>query len=296
MGSDTAIDLSKLPPPAVIEDLSFDAIVAARKSDLQSRVDALGDAALSASVALALASPAELLTKDIEQAAYRELIQRARVNDAARGNMLATARGRDLDNLGANLEVQRLDGEEDETYRARIASAPDGWSVAGPEGAYKFHARSASPLVADVQVISPAPGQVLIYVLSTAPTGAPDAPTLAAVQAACSAADVRPLTDHVVVVAATIAAYDITATLHIAGGLDSEAVALAAEAAVRAYAASRRRIGRGVAERLVAGALAAPGVENIDRPPGAGDIPAVVGVAPVLGSVTLTLVVGGAGV
>ena len=45
---------------------------------------------------------------DPDDPAYRELLIRQRVNDAARGVMLATASGTDLDNLAANFNVERL--------------------------------------------------------------------------------------------------------------------------------------------------------------------------------------------
>lgn len=56
---------------------------------------------------------------------------------------------------------------------------------AGPRGACEYHARSASPDVANVAIDSPAPGQVRVTVLARDGTGEEAAPLLDMVQAAC---------------------------------------------------------------------------------------------------------------
>lgn len=292
----TAADLAQLPPPPVVEVLDFEAVLDARKADLQARIDALGDPALSASVAAALASEAEPLVIDLEQAAYRELVLRARVNDAARAGMLATATGADLENLAANLGVTRLAGEEDERLRLRAFLGPETFSVAGPELAYVGLALGASLLVADVRVTSPAPGQVRVAVLSTAADGVADAALLATVAAVVGAKKKRPLTDQVSVVSAAVANWTVTATLKLAADVLQGPVLDAAGAALAAYAAGRRRIGRGVARAGVEAALMRPGVENLTLAAPLADIAAAADMAPVLGVVTLNAVVGGSGV
>ena len=50
----------------------------------------------------------EPITKLLQENAYREVILRQRINDAAVANMLAWAQGSDLDNLVANWNVSRL--------------------------------------------------------------------------------------------------------------------------------------------------------------------------------------------
>lgn len=69
-----------------------------------------------------------------------------------------------LDNLAYIETVTNIDdanGGEDEEgddhYRERLYLAPNGWSNAGPIGAYKFFAMSASKDIIDVAVITPAP-------------------------------------------------------------------------------------------------------------------------------------------
>ncbi|PJN94872.1 baseplate assembly protein, partial [Amaricoccus sp. HAR-UPW-R2A-40] len=94
-----AIDLSRLPPPDVVERLDFETILGAMKADLIARAPDL---------APALALESEPAVKILEVAAYRELLLRARINDAARAVMIATATGADLDHLAALFGVARF--------------------------------------------------------------------------------------------------------------------------------------------------------------------------------------------
>ena len=86
---------------------------------------------------------------------------------------------------------------DDEYYSIMIASQ-DGFSSAGPTGAYEYFAKSVSTDIADVLVNSPSPGQVNLYVLMDDGTPAGDE-IKNQVAAACSADERRPATDYVVV-------------------------------------------------------------------------------------------------
>lgn len=100
------------------------------------------------------------------------------------------------------------DEEDDEHLRERIRLAPSSFSCAGPRDAYKFWAKSASALVSDVSVLSPAPGEVDVYVLKTGGQ-LPDVNLLNSVDAILSDDAVRPLTDNVTVKAPTGVDYTI---------------------------------------------------------------------------------------
>jgi phage-related baseplate assembly protein len=303
------VDLSQLPAPAAIESLDFETIVADMKADLIARATAQ-DAGLGSAVTLTLALESEPLTKLLEVCAYRELVIRADFNARWQQSMLAFAVGTNLDVAAANVDVQRLalvdspraystnpeDWEGDDALRARAAAASNELSVAGPVLAYQAVAKNASALVADVAVSSPTPGAVRVSILSTATDGVADGDLLALVTAALSPDEVRPFTDNVNVVSASIAAWNVVATLYCADGLDTDTIEAAATAAVLAYGAARRKQGRGVALDLVKGALGVPGVENMLVTSPAADIAAVAETAPVLGTVTLTMVVGEDGV
>ncbi|CAJ1003870.1 baseplate assembly protein [Brevibacillus aydinogluensis] len=117
------------------------------------------------------------------------------------------------------------DKESDDAYAERIRQAPESFSVAGPEGAYEFLARSASPLIADVKVLSPSPAVVEIRPLLQN-GGIPDQDIIDKVLAACSARDARPLTDFVQVLAPEIVSYDIDLTYWISTKDSSVATAI----------------------------------------------------------------------
>ncbi len=269
MSGFTAIDLGGLPVPDITETLDFEAVLAALKSSLLGFAPDLADV---------LALESEPLVKFLEVVAYREVLVRARVNDAARAVLLPTATGADLDNLAAFFAVLRLVKvpadplavppvaavmEADADFRARVSLALEGFSTAGPRGAYLFHALSADGRVKDAGVVSPTPGEVRVTVLSTVSDGAPALDVISAVSEALNAEDVRPLCDTVNVQAATIVPYVVTASLSFFDGPDSARVRAQAEQAVTAYVASAHRVGRPVRVGAILAALYQQGVSNV---------------------------------
>jgi len=227
------IDLSRLPVPDIVETIDFENLLAERKTRLVS----LYPTDQQADVAATLELESEPMTILLEENAYREVVLPQRVNDAARAVMLAYAKGTDLDHLAALFDVARLTlvkadpehkilqvEESDTDLRKRTQLAPQGFSVAGPEGAYISHALNASAQVLDVSATSPAPCEVLITVLSRIGDGSADDALIDAVKAVLQDDDVRPLTDKVTVQSAEIVRYEIRATLIFFAGPDAEVV------------------------------------------------------------------------
>lgn len=265
----TPIDLSTVPPPAVVEALSYETILAAMLADLQER-----DPQFSA---LVESDPAY---KILEVAAYREMLIRQRVNDGARAVMLATSTGTDLENLGALFGVTRktLDEgdataippvpptyETDAALRYRIQLALEGMSTAGPVGAYEYHALSVDG-VKSVGIQGPPdtdPGEVLVTILSAEGDGTAGSPLISAVDAALNAEDVRPLTDNVTVQSASVVSYEIIATLFVSPGPDPLAVQAAALASVQAFVADRHRVGADIRLSALYAALHVGGVDRV---------------------------------
>lgn len=103
------------------------------------------------------------------------------------------------------------DLEDDDPYAERIHQAPESFSVAGPDGAYIYWARTASQSIIDVSVRSPSPGAVEIRPLLQGGE-IPGQEILDAVLEVCSPKTVRPLTDNVQVLAPEQVSYDITLT------------------------------------------------------------------------------------
>ena len=297
MSSLTAIDLSKLEPPALVQALSFETIYAAVRTRMQALCDEAGipfDATVES-------EPSAML---LQAAAYVELLLRQRVNDAARGVMVAFATGSDLDQLAAVFGVQRLvitpatvDGlgnpipammEDDTAFRARVVLAPEGYSVAGPEGAYIFHALSAHADVLGASVASPDPGEVVVTILSRTGNGVAAAPLLAAVDAYLSAEERRPLTDFDTIQSATIVNFAITATIRTFSGPDSSTVMDAVQASAEAFAAEVHRLGRDVTLSAVYAALHVPGVSKVTLTSPSADIAIAADEAPWCTAINLT--------
>lgn len=262
--SDT-IDLSRLPPPAVVEVLDYEAILAQRKARLLELLPAEQRMAL----ATVLDLDSEPATIQLQENSYRELVLRHRINQAARSVMLATATGTDLDALVALLGVGRMQiaqdvFESDDDLRRRAQLSLEGTTSAGSRGSYQFHALSAHPDVADVYVDSPTPGEVRLYVLSRRGNGTPSAQVLQAVYDSVSAEDVRPLSDFVSVVGAELVSFDVAASLFVQTGPAPSAVLESARAALQAFLDRPRRIGASVAISAIYSELHQPGVVRVD--------------------------------
>lgn len=273
-GSFTSVNLSQLPAPAVIEVLDFEAMFDESLTALQA-LDPTFDALL----------PSDPAFKILEVCTYLRLLDRQRVNDAARGVMLAYAVGSDLDQLAAIFGIgrQMLDPgkpqqgvppryESDEDFRRRIQLGPEGFSVAGPEGAYVFHALSADARVLDASATSPSPGQVVVSVLSREGDGTASQGLLDIVEAKLSADDVRPLTDQVLVKPATIVNYMVDAALFTFAGPDSQVVLAEARTRLDRYISESHRLGRDVTRSGMFAALHAEGVQRVEITNPAKDI------------------------
>ncbi|WJZ70005.1 baseplate protein [Vibrio phage PVP-XSN] len=116
----------------------------------------------------------------------------------------------------SNIEITAggADREDNDSYRYRIYQAPNGFSIAGPEDAYKYWASSANSSIVDVSATSPSAGVVEIRPLlenGEIPTQA----ILDQVENALSPKTIRPLTDQVQVLAPNVVNYNIDFTYFI---------------------------------------------------------------------------------
>lgn len=258
------IDISQLPPPNVVEPLHYDQLFDERKA----RLIALYPEDQQAAMRDVLSRESEPLVKLLQENAYRELILRQRINEAASANMLAFAQGQDLDHLAANFNVKRLtvagqEQESDTDLRLRTQRAFEGLSVAGPRGAYEYHALSADGRIADATADSPAPCDVLVTVMSRHGNGAADEPLLDVVRHALNDETVRPVGDRVTVQSAHIVDYAINATLYVNPGPEQELILEAARSAVARYVNEQRRLGRSIRRNKIIGALDVSGVQDV---------------------------------
>lgn len=291
-----ALDLSRLPAPEVIEPLDAETLIKAFIGTFVPLYEARFGVTYDTSKIES--EPAVILG---EAFSWLRLLDRQRVNDAAKAVLLPFASGGNLDNLGSFFGVERAAGEPDAAFRIRLMAAPDAYAAAGPVAAYVYHARTASPLlVKDVGVRSPSPGAVLVSILSnerdedgnelngTASTG-----LLQVVRSRLNRNDIKPLTVDLSVQAAAVTEIDVALTIVVPSGPDPLLVKRNAEKAVRAYAAERHAVGRvWRIDGLVASARV-PGVEYLQTVSPQNDIDPGYDGAVYMRSLTISVEAGG---
>ena len=270
------IDFSSIPAPEIIETLDYESILAAMLADLQARDP----------------SYTEILESDpgvkiLEVAAARELILRQRMNDALRATLLRYASGGDLDNLATFYNVTRLTNETDEQFRARVIDRIMGSSAAGGASWYRYHAMTADPDVRDVSVSSPAPGEVLVAVLSRVGTGLASAELLEAVDGVVQGDSVRVITDTVSVTAATIKTVNVTAQVYLYPETPTS-VFTNLEAQLRAAFAAQAGLGWDVTTTWLIAQLHPSGVQRVVLTAPTQTVVCSPTEAPALGVVSLT--------
>jgi phage-related baseplate assembly protein len=147
--------------------------------------------------------------KILEIVAFREMLLRERINNAAKANLLAFASGDDLDYLAEFYGVERQEGEVDDAFRLRIKAKIAAFSNAGSKEHYRFHALSSSPHVKDALASSPNPGVVKISILSDSEDGRASEDLLEIVRNYINRDDIKMLTDTVQVVGCNIIPLDV---------------------------------------------------------------------------------------
>lgn len=275
------IDLGGLPAPNVIEALDYEAILADYKTLARERL----------ATVLPDWNPdreSDPIVMVLESCAYRELVTRARVNDAARSGLLAFAAGGDLDHLAAFYGVARLANETDAAFRLRVQQHIIGWANAGGAAHYRYWALSADAGVADAAVDSPAPGLVRVAVLAGTVDGTPSPATLEAVRAILARDDVRVLTDTVEVVPATIIPVAITAQVWLYPETPTAVFDQLAAGLTEALG-RERGLGWDLTRSWLTARLHVAGVHRVELTAPAADVTAGADSCVALASVTLTL-------
>lgn len=156
------------------------------------------------------------------------------------------------------------DIESDDSFRERAHEAPERFSTAGPDGAYKYHVKSVSSLISDVCVYSPTPGVVEIRPLLTGGI-IPGTELLDAVSEHLSDKQIRPLTDNVQVLAPEAVTYDIELSYYVKAGADLTSVQSGVAQAVDDFVDWQKAvIGRDInPSKLVSMVMDVPGVKRV---------------------------------
>lgn len=291
--STTAIDLSQLPEPTIVEQIDYETILAEGIKDYYDRMDATG-------VEYTKLRESDPAYKLAEVFAYREMLVRQRANDSAKAVLLAYATGSDLDHKAAEKNLtRRLISEATETsdavyetdasLRKRVQLAPEGYTTAGSEGSYLFHGMNADSRVKDIQPFSPTEGVVSIYVLSTEGDGTASETLLSNVSAALNQKEIRPLTDHVNVYSASIINYSVEAVLDTGSGPDSDTILAAAAVALSNYTKEVHALNQKATISGIYKALQQDGVIDVDLIQPTQNIVASLGQAPYCNSVNISL-------
>lgn len=216
------IDLGKYPAAPMFNTLTLDEIKQAHFEHVRNSEGVNLDEGAS--------NPA---TQVIDAGAYRELLVREQFDAQALQLFITDAQDELLDLIGLTYyQTPRLEGESDERYRQRLLLSPQGFSTAGPDDAYAFHALSSDVRVLDADPFSPTPGVVHVAILDKDYPHLPSDELVAKVDAHLSAAERRPLTDHVTVFPATILQYAAVIDIEVERGASLNVVDDAANAAL----------------------------------------------------------------
>ncbi|WDE04685.1 baseplate J/gp47 family protein [Thalassomonas viridans] len=288
MSAYNLLDLSRVPVPDIIEALDFESIYQQLKDQLL---------AINPDYREVLALESEPMAVLLQSFAYRELLLRAQINDATRANMLASATGADLDNIGARYNVGRLvvqeadDStipvtpqilEDDTSYRRRIQMAFNGLNTAGSENSYIFHALSADSRVTDADVVSPQPSDIVLTILSKENgDGSASDELLAKVRNYFGLSDdgsallaqtgsdepehgVRPLGDRLTIKSAGVQSYQIRAEISLLAGPGKENTLALVHSALQAYTRENQTLGKKVTLLGIYTALNQAGVDSVN--------------------------------
>ena len=140
---------------------------------------------------------------------------------------ISTAQNTDVTRGGSDIET-------DDELRERIKLAPSAFSVAGPAEAYIYWAKTASATIADVACVTTQPGEVTLYPLCIGGAEAPQ--TLRdQIAAICSADNIRPQNDSVLVANPDRLTYAIDVNIITYTGTTDDTVKKAVEDSLQNY-------------------------------------------------------------
>lgn len=137
------------------------------------------------------------------------------------------------------------DDEEADALRERIRQAPEKFSNAGSKGAYRYHTLSAHQSIIDVAILSPSPGVVNIYPLTT--DGNPTDEILKIVLKYLNDDKIKPLTDYVQVLSPDKKDFRIKAEIYLYKDADAASVNTTINAKLGEYKAQlSQKLGKSV--------------------------------------------------
>lgn len=284
----TTLDLSAVPPPTIIKELDYEAIVArqnARFQGLWEGLRAVHTDLPAYDVSMLETDPAVTLN---EAESYREILLLGAINDAARARLLAFAKDGDLDQLAVFYDVYRLPGEDDTRLKIRVILAIQGRSTGGPKERYQSVAMSSDLRVewAEPYRIGRSP-VIYVAIFSTEADGVASADLLSKVSAALTADSVQLVNDTIIVQPAVRKVANLSADVWLLPDAD-EATVARAEANLRAAWETEQKLGRDLVSAWWVSKLMISGMHKV-APTSTADESALPTEAISIGSVSLTL-------
>lgn len=285
----SAIDLTSLPTPQVIGELSYDTIVSRQNTQFQTEWDALRDTYPDLppyDVSMLETDPAVILN---QSESYREMLLLARINEAARARLLAFAFGSDLDQLAVFYDVVRLFGEDDARLKLRVILAIQGRSPGGPKERYKSIVMNSDLRVESVEVYRVGRSPLInVAVYSTEPNGVASADLLSVITAALVDENVQLANDEFVVASAVRTVVNLAFDIWLLPDADEATVTRAVTALQDAWT-SEQTLGRDLTVAWWTSKLMISGVHKVAATAPVDDVTAPPAEALAIGTVTPTL-------
>jgi phage-related baseplate assembly protein len=285
----SAIDLTSLPIPQVIGEVSYNTIVSRQLAQFQAEWDALRGTFPDLppyDVSMLETDPVVIIN---QSESYRELLLLARINEAARARLLAFAFGSDLDQLAVFYDVVRIFGEDDTRLKLRVILAIQGRSTGGPKERYKSIVMNADLRVESVEVYRVGRSPLInVAVYSTEPNGVASEDLLSVVTAALVDENVQLANDEFVVASAVRTVVNLAFDIWLLPDADEATVTRAVTALQDAWA-SEQTLGRDLTVAWWTSKLMISGVHKVTATAPVADVIAPPAEALAIGTVTATL-------
>ena len=281
------VDFSQLPPPSLIDELSYETLFSQRKESFI----ALYDAEKQAEIRQLLQRESEPVTKLLQENTYLEMLYTAKCNADARSLLLAYAEKGDLDHLAlteyglVRLLVTPADNdvippveavyESDDRLRERCILSFDRMNTAGSANAYRYFALSADGRVDGIKVRSDAANPYLLDIVITqldSANGEASAELVSIVQAALDPEYVRPVCDRPTVKSSLATNYQIQAQLFVGKNAEDALLLEAANLRLDKYIKNTQKNGGSIYKSAIYAALHVEGIQRVELTLPANDI------------------------
>lgn len=168
----------------------------------------------------------------------------------------------------SNIDVSSggIDDESDDSYRERIQLAPEKFTTAGSDDSYKYWAKTATQNILDVEVYSPAPGEINVVSLMQAGT-LPSSAELELIKEVLSDKKRRPLTDKVNVMSPQQVNYQVELTYYLSTEdvMNVETLQTSINAAVNQFITwQKTKLGRNINPSKLINLIMQAGAERVE--------------------------------